>query len=533
MSCQESPRQRFGACLPLICTLVLILASSIHGQIKSPSEEIRDLKRRLDELQDKVEQLGEEGDAKDKRKKKKDQDLFAGGLLTLGGLQLRLGGKAEILLIDSQNERDPVVGSTDNPDPHLELNKLRIAPQIRFNRNIDLRSQIDFRPRGSRVTLKELWARHKWRANWWFRTEEKLGIEDRFIRPQRRTKNYPIMGTAFWRDETIGINWMMRFGDKDGKPKKKSKKKKRAGGDSADVAVLDNDGERVLMNITQAGPGGGTLYGPKESKADPFDFKRNFGEFRTYLYAGNSPTLDFRSTNFDRASFNDVVQDDRQFDVDQALRNVGVGLGYRRSFSWLGELGLLGFYYEDKLSDTSAGFLRSALTVRDPVTGAPVSGYGDSNLRTADRWGFGGEYFLPAKLYMPSDWNARRGDGLRIAGQWLKARDGSWGRTGWYVQASYRYSFPQRLLFDRYFRSIEPIFRYGEYEGDIDPVPLLPGLWDRRRLLVGGRVEIIREIFLLVEYTFNWETTGASSAPAVGPSSVANNELMLELLLRF
>ena len=215
------------------------------------------------------------------------------------------------------------------------------------------------------------------------------------------------------------------------------------------------------------------------------------------------------------------------------LRNVGAGLGYARSFAWLGELALLAFYYDDKLSDTSVGFLRNSLTLRDPVTGAPVAGYGNSNLRTADRWGFGGEYFLPAKLYMPSEWNARRGDGLRVAGQWLKARDGAWRRTGWYVQASYRYSFPQRLLFDRYFRSIEPIVRYGEYEGNVDPDPQLPGLWDRRRLLVGGRLEIIREIFLLAEYTVNWERTGSAGAAAPGPSSVANNELMFELLLRF
>jgi hypothetical protein len=50
---------------------------------------------------------------------------------------------------------------------------------------------------------------------------------------------------------------------------------------------------------------------------------------------------------------------------------------------------------------------------------------------------------------------------------------------------------------------------------------------------VGGRLEIIREIFLLAEYTVNWERTGSAGAAAPGPSSVANNELMFELLLRF
>lgn len=487
------------------------------------------MKRRLDELQGKVERLEEEDGAKGKRKKK-DKDLFADGLLTLGGVELSFGGKAEILLIDAQNEENPIVGSTESPDPHLKLNKLRIASDIRFNRNFDLHSEVDFRPSRGRVTLKELWTRHRWRSSWWFRTEEKLGVEDRFIRPSRRTKNYPLMGTAFWRDETLGINWGMRFGDKDGKPRKK-KKKKRGGGNS--VAMLDVEDRPVALDITGPGPGRSTLFGSAERDANPFNFEKNLGELNTYLYAGNSPTLDFRSINFDRTSFNDLVQDDREFGTDQTLRNVGIGMEYRRSFAWLGELGLLGFYYEDKLSDDSVGFLQSALTVRDLVTGAPVSGYGDSNLRSSDRWGFGGEYFLPAKSYMPPEWNARKGDGLRVAWQWLRARDGNWRRKGWYVQTSYRYSFPQRLLFDRYFRSVEPIFRYGEYGGDIDAVSLLPGLWDRRRLLVGGRVEVTRDIFLLLEYTFNWENTGAGVGPATGPSSIANNELMLELLLRF
>ena len=39
------------------------------------------------------------------------------------------------------------------------------------------------------------------------------------------------------------------------------------------------------------------------------------------------------------------------------------------------------------------------------------------------------------------------------------------------------------------------------------------------------------EVEVRVEYTFNWEDTGGSGAP--GPSSVDNNELMVELLLEF
>jgi hypothetical protein len=172
------------------------------------------------------------------------------------------------------------------------------------------------------------------------------------------------------------------------------------------------------------------------------------------------------------------------------------------------------------------------LTIRDPVTGSPVAGYGDSSQRTSYRYGVGAEYFFPASTFIGAEGKPRGGDGLRLAGQWIQARDGSLKRDGWYVQGSYRYSFPRRLLFDRYFRGIEPIVRYGVLETDLSPTPLLPGTWDRRQLLVGAIIEVLREVSLKVEYAFNGERTGGRGSTP-GPSSVGNDELLIEVILQF
>ena len=75
--------------------------------------------------------------------------------------------------------------------------------------------------------MKEFTARHRVSPVWWFGSRFRFGVDDRFIRPGRQTKNYPLIGTAFWRDESFLAIWALTFGDPDGKPEKKKKKKKK------------------------------------------------------------------------------------------------------------------------------------------------------------------------------------------------------------------------------------------------------------------------------------------------------------------
>jgi hypothetical protein len=523
-----------------IATLIAF-SGHLFAQVKSPAEGIRDLEARLAEDEKLIEELKKEVEGK---KAGKEKNVFSEGILTVGGVKFRLGGKAEILFIDSRDERDPVVGATEEPDPHFELNRLRLEPRLDWNKEVFLESQIDFRPQAGRTILKELTAHHKAQPVWWFGSDAKVGLDDRFIRPARETKNYPLIGNAFWRDEEVAFQWALSFGDKNGRPegKKKAGVKKpkapqkgisaRGGGGPQEEAQEENGATPEDEEEIEPTDPEGTVVVKSRRSGDPFDFGRNFGEWRTYFSIGNGYTLNNNEIGFDGAGFNDIVQDDRNVTRDFSLRDLGFGLRYRRSFSWLGDFEALAFYYNDRLNDSSVQFLQQDLTLRDIVTGQPTAGYGDSNSRISCRYGAGAEYFLPASIYMPADSGVRGNDGLRISGQWIRGRDGELKRDGWYLQGSYRYSFHAPLIFDRYLKSIEPIARYGALSTNLGPVPQLPATWDRRQLLIGLITEFTKNVLLKAEYTFNMEKTGGNGARP-GPGSVDNDELMLELLLQF
>ena len=98
-------------------------------------------------------------------------------------------------------------------------------------------------------------------------------------------------------------------------------------------------------------------------------------------------------------------------------------------------------------------------------------------------------------------------------------------------RASWRFSFG-KLLADRYFRSVEPLVRYGVLNVDAPgPVggtfkdPSLPGTWDRQALTLGALVEVTGDIFMKFEYVMNSEDGSGVD--------VDNDELLIQLLLTF
>jgi hypothetical protein len=480
----KTPRAVYSA---LLFGVSLLFMSPAWAQVKQPLQRIRELEEGMESLE------GLEARVKELEEKLRafeaDQDrTLPQGFLTLGGETFQIGGKLEINTVDVESERDPVVGTTDNPDPHLEFDVLRLEPRIDVNDEISIQAQLDFTP--DRARLKEGTIRHLGQPVWWFRSDARLGLDDRFIRVARDTETYPLIGTAFWRDEELAFWWSFRFGDKDGPP--------------------------------------GTTAGARPP-AHAFDFRRNAGALELHFSIGDGYALGEREIGSDEAPFDVIVQDDRNTDGSLALRNVGLGLGYSRSFLRLGEASFLGFYYNDELSSDSKDFLQQELTVRSPG-GAAVAGYGDSEKDSSYRYGLGGEYFLPAKSLFGRE--ARGNDGLKVKAQWIEGKDGDLRRDGWFVQGSYRYSFPRRLLADRYLRAIEPVIRYGEFDVDLDPDPRLPGTWDREALLINLNTYITNDIILRVEYTFNDEDTGAGAGNP-GPSSVDNDQLLVQLRVNF
>ena len=365
--------------------------------------------------------------------------------------------------------------------------------------------------------------RHDIQPWWWLRSRFQLGLDDRFIRPARRTKTYPLIGNAFWRDESLAAVWQLTFGHKKG----------TAAG-----------GERFTKELTSSGRGGGAFTEGFEENLDsddlpggetlrgPFDFSNNWGAFNLFLSLGQGYQLGNKEVGFGQARFNDIVQDDRELEDDLAFAELGIGVGWRRSFERLGEFGISGFYFNDNLRQGSLDFLQGDLMTNRAPDNSVESGYGDSIDDNSSRCGISLDYFLPASTIFPR-WrkNVRKQDGLRLGFQYMNAEDGKMSRDGWYTQTSYRFSFG-KLLADRYFRSIEPLLRYGALDVDAPgsagqpfKSPSLPGTWDRQALTVGALLEVTGDIFMKMEYSMHSEDGGGVD--------VDNDELLIQLLLTF
>ncbi len=456
---------------------------------------------------------------------------FSRGVLTIGGAELRLGGKLEINFVDTENENDPIRGSTDNPDPHFDFDRIRLEPVLDVGRKMEIRAQIDFLPEDGETLLKEGVFAYEFQSNdywedvWWFRSRMQVGLDDRFthLGPRTRlTETYPLIGTAFWRDEEIAFIWENIFGRKRGAPVKEEKKKKK----SADAEFASVPREEKTSSTTH----------------EPFDFANNPGAFKLLFSIGDGYNLDGKAIGKDGARMQEILQDDRETRDQLSLRSLGFGVGYERDFNWLGEIELLAFYFDDELKEDSIDFLQQDLTEFDSF-GTAISGYGTTSQRDVSRrMGFQVAYHLEAYHLLDQWLDTWPGDGLYLTFQWIDARDGKLDRSGWYVQGSYRFSFPTPLVNDRYFRSIEPVFRYGELDTDtletnfggaigtvrVDNNPSLPLTWDRQEILVGAVFGITEYMFLKAEYAFNMEDTADS-----GDEEVDNDELLIQLLLEF
>lgn len=537
--------------LPAALSLwALLLSHPARAQERPAAPTLRE---RLAELEARVAELEAQSGGGRTAKEEVERN-YSKGILTVGNLEFLLGGQLKIDFIDPQAERDPTFGETDSPDPHLEVERFRLIPRLETQRSpvlgqASIRAELDFHPEEGETILKEATIDHVVSPRWWLASNLKIGLDDRFIRPARLTQNYPLIGTAYWRDETVAIRWEGTIGDKRGRPPeetKASRKKARPKSDSkaktaktaksaktakkAKKAPVEDDDSPAADRVGEDGrgepvPDRSTL--TRSTEHDPFDFASNPGAVKVHASVGNGFALDGKEIGKDNATFNEVLQDDRELDGPLSMREVGLGLGYERDFRELGEVELLGFYYDDELTDASVSVLQTELTERDPVTQVAIRGYGDSDSRKKNRLGFSAGYHFEAyHLYEALGqldlMNPRRGDGLYLFYQWIQSEDGELDRDGWYAQVSWRVSNPAGW---RFFRSLEPVARYGVIDVDQAHIPTLPLTWSRKQWLIGAILEVCRGIYIRGEYTWNDESTGAGS--------VRNNELLVQLLAEF
>lgn len=529
-----------GSGLPLPTTRAQD-ASDDASQDAAPAEdETREefLERRLGELEQRVRDLERRAartpSARDLQRQIQDEIErgYARGIVTLGGAELRLGGKLEINFVDTENEEDPIFGGpTDNPDPHLLFDRLRLEPVIDVGRGLEVAGQIDLVPEDGSSLLKEGYASYRFRADefwediWWLRSSVQIGLDDRFIHigpAARVTESYPLIGSAFWREEEIGIIWEARLGAKRGAPEPPATptppRRARAPAAGAPASAVDQP-PAAMERVSRAAMTDSTSY-------EPFDFAANPGALTFHASAGNGYTLNGESINKDGAGFNDIAVDNRETENGLALREVGLGVTYERDFNWLGELGATVYYFDDQLNEDSVEFLQQEMTERDGL-GAVISGYGDSDKDHRSRFGVRVQYHLEGYHLLNRFLNVDTwpGDGLYASFEWIDAQDGDLGRDGWYVQGSYRISAARPLVGDRYFRYLEPVVRYDNYEVRLAPSVALPLTWDRRQFVAGAVIGVSQRILLKAEYAFQRESTG--------DGHVNNNELLMQVLIEF
>lgn len=118
-------------------------------------------------------------------------------IISLRGVEIKIGGELELEFIDSEANGEP----KNNPSPRFALDKIVITPQIHLDTGILFQADLEFNP-DKPVKLDEAWIMiPDFPLNTWV----KVGLEDLFIKPHRKTESYPLLGHAFWQDEDLGL----------------------------------------------------------------------------------------------------------------------------------------------------------------------------------------------------------------------------------------------------------------------------------------------------------------------------------------
>jgi hypothetical protein len=125
------------------------------------------------------------------------EEKTGGGLLSLRNGKVKIGGELELEFIKSQSNSE----AENNPHARFAIDKFVFSPEVLFTDSITFRADIEAGT-GGNIKIDEAWIRFKDLPH---NTYIKIGLEDIFIKPHRKTEDYPINGYAFFQDEDLGI----------------------------------------------------------------------------------------------------------------------------------------------------------------------------------------------------------------------------------------------------------------------------------------------------------------------------------------
>ena len=176
----------------------------------------------------------------------------------------------------------------------------------------------------------------------------------------------------------------------------------------------------------------------------------------------------------------------------------GVKLGVKPDIGNLGTIDVLGFGFWGKLSDDDKAILSSKLPNYNSTS--------DKMRRYGGRAVYNYKFDKLRKL--------------TLVGEYAQLEDGKLKRDGWYLQASHKWKFKRT-----YFKSFEPLIRYGRFDADWEKSFSKPCSWDREMLTIALITELARNVKLKTEYYINDEKTGKEE--------VDNDEFLVQLEFKF
>jgi hypothetical protein len=119
------------------------------------------------------------------------------GFLSYKGANFQLAGELEYEFLDAQS------AATDD-DPHFQLDKFVLHPKVKIGDDLNLDAQIYVQE--GKTYLNEIHAKISGLPlGSWF----DAGLYERWIKSHhdRKTEGYPLIGTAFYRDDALTLTW--------------------------------------------------------------------------------------------------------------------------------------------------------------------------------------------------------------------------------------------------------------------------------------------------------------------------------------
>ena len=160
-----------------------------NKQQKTTENTNNTLDDRVADLEQKVEKLPE-----------KIAKVKETGFISPKNWHFDLGGELEFEFVQTADEAGPL-GSTNEPDPHFQIDQLYIYPKVRYKDFALFSADIDIT--GTDAFIEEAWARFFGLP---YNTWVEVGLNDQFIANiDRKTEAEILIESAFYRDDEMGV----------------------------------------------------------------------------------------------------------------------------------------------------------------------------------------------------------------------------------------------------------------------------------------------------------------------------------------